>query len=49
MVAAEEVLAAQGMANSAGMFFCSFVLFLHGAGVGAGLGYAGLVLPSHTG
>ena len=49
MVAAEEVLAAQGVAQNAGMFFCSFVLFLHGAGMGAGLGYAGLVLPSHTG
>ena len=49
MASSEEFLKVQDGARHAGLIFCSFVLFLHGAGIGAGLGYAGLVLPHHVG
>ena len=49
MAASDEFLKVQDGAKHGGLIFCSFVLFLHGAGIGAGLGYAGLVLPHHVG
>jgi hypothetical protein len=49
MAASDEFLKVQDGAKHGGLIFCSFVLFLHGAEIGAGLGYAGLVLPYHVG
>merc|ERR1711892_94952 len=49
MTSSEEILKVQGEAHHGALIFCSFVLFIHGAGIGAGLGYAGLVLPRHVG
>ena len=49
MTSSEDILKVQESAQHVGLIFCSFVLFLHGIGFGAGLGYAGLVLPHHVG
>jgi len=44
----EEIFRLQDSGSKLGLAFCSFVILLHGAGVGAGLVYAGLVLPHHV-
>lgn len=48
MVSRAEVLAAQATASQTGLTLCAMVLFLHGMGLGPGLGYGGLVVPHHT-
>ena len=44
----EEMFEVQDTASKVGLAYCSLVILLHGAGVGAGLVYAGLVLPHHV-
>ena len=43
----EKIIELQNEAKNGFLWFCSFVLFLHGMGIGSGLGYAGFVLSHH--